>query len=275
MPRRIQIAANRLDAPVPVPVDYVAAIAALKQLGVEPRITRPLAAPRTHPVRAEFVAGVWRVGHPHSVRRGYKRRSCQDLNMGIVESILFGALSSLVAATLFLFLLSRVRPRVELSQSLAGSTGADGRERLAFKIRNNSWSSLLDIQAKASLSTNVVGDSQRVGVGIPLDLDYPNLFDIAGREIKRSRKGTSTFVFFLRADLLSTDEVGAEWVIRVGVSSRHVLSQFGGVAKRNYVGARSIIRGEFSPGVSLAVVAVTTPLDPTSSSEEPPVPIGS
>ena len=58
--RAVQVGADRLDRPVAVPVDHVAAVAAGEQLGVVPRVVRPRPHPRPH---ADLDDGLVGFGH--------------------------------------------------------------------------------------------------------------------------------------------------------------------------------------------------------------------
>ena len=172
--------------------------------------------------------------------------------MDFVDTMVFGALSSLVASAVYLALIFLLRPRIRISPELVVGRGADGRERMAFKVRNLSRWALLDIQAKASYSPTFDPERQRVGAGQPLNLEYSSLFDLGRREGRLGR-GSSTFVFTFTGfpdDLAETDG----WVIRVGVTARHVLSQFGGVAKHNFAGPDTLVAGRFQSGVSFRTI---------------------
>ena len=175
--------------------------------------------------------------------------------MDIASTVLLGVISSLVSASLFLLILSRMRPRIEICEHVSHLV-VPGRalDRFAVKIRNRTRAQLLDVRIKASFILHYDAKHSRVGRGTQLQFEYPTLFDLAKREPDRSVSGRSTFEFAFRTPLQPLMALSDDWAIRVAVTATHSLSGLGGISKRDLVGEAVVKVGAFEHGSSLRVI---------------------
>ena len=92
--------------------------------------------------------------------------------------------SGLITSVIFLFVLSRVRPRIQLSESVCRwEEPGSGLVHYSINIRNLSITQLNDLHVKAALIPIYDPNHPRVGKGTKLEFEYPTLFDLARREL--------------------------------------------------------------------------------------------
>lgn len=172
----------------------------------------------------------------------------------MIESILIGVFSSLSASALFLVLLFRLRPKLEVSSEIADQSD-DGGPCYAFKIVNRSRYQAFDISLEAMLITPKQVPGGPVNHVTELILRKSHFQECGGF----SPADKEAHYAFRVATL---DNLRDLWVsdtqyLRVNVVSRHALSGFSGVQTMIFNTKSQIKKGKHRFGNSLVVEPIT------------------
>jgi hypothetical protein len=144
----------------------------------------------------------------------------------MIESMLVGVLSSLVASALFLVVLFRLRPKIEISPEIADQSTDEG-PCFAFKFINRSRYQAFDI----SVEVLFVTPSQAPGGPVNNMRDVVltrSRFHMLGEFSPKDEQANYAFRVRTFEDLKKSWSSTAQ-SLRVSVVSRHALSGFSGI----------------------------------------------
>ena len=168
----------------------------------------------------------------------------------MIESILIGVLSSLSASGLFLLVLFRLRPRIEISPEIADQSNSDG-PCFAFKFVNRSTYQAFDISIEAILITPIQVPGGPVNNAKEVVLRKSHFHELGGF----SPKDKEAHYAFRVATL---EDLRSLWVsdtqfLRVNVVARHALSGFSSVQTMVFNTKAQIKKGKHRFGNHLNV----------------------
>ena len=174
----------------------------------------------------------------------------------MLENILIGVTSSLVASGIFLLFLYRLRPQIEISPFIAKESRPNGKIEYGFKFVNRTPYPLIDIKAKVRLRVAEVAPGGSSGAGLIWDSKR-----IAAGEIWQVAAYDPNDKNYDYAQRMTRDvDLEAEWddskvsELIFEVMARHSLSGFSIVASRKWVKKNgSIVVGTHNYGADLGV----------------------
>lgn len=171
----------------------------------------------------------------------------------VLISIITGVASSVAASAIWLYILRRMTPKIEISSQVAESieeAGAPGRFRI--KMINRRRRAAVDLKIEVTIISNkhVKGGQIKVREVVTTLNDTPLL--LPGR--KSNGDDDNAYRMRIREDLKAALEDPQKYV-RVRIFARDEVSGFGKVAEVAYHNARSdIVAGDFSKGQAFEIV---------------------
>lgn len=168
-------------------------------------------------------------------------------------SIVIGILSSLIASIVFLFFISRLRPKIIISKTIAKGQSSEGKTIYRIKIINKTRRSIINIKAQLHLMTPSVVPGGIILKSKEILLKRSDPMEIS-RFDHKDIEGRYAFHFVTYEDLeaLWLDDVHS--YLRFRIFAMDSLSGFGKVFTQDYHTKRnSLICGDFEFGYSLKI----------------------
>jgi hypothetical protein len=170
------------------------------------------------------------------------------------DKVVLALLIGIFTNAIFILLLSFVRPKVSISNTITKGKSRDGRDIYRIKIINKTRQPIVDIKAQLHVLTNFQTHNGDIFKAKLIKLVQSEPLTIAGFD-KKDRDADYAYRFVTYEDLSeiwSDDTIG---FLRFRIFSRHSISGFGSVAKQDYRLKRaSIFEGDFSKGNSFAIL---------------------
>lgn len=170
-------------------------------------------------------------------------------------SILIGVLSGLASSALFLWFLTKLRPKIIISEYIAfDEVQIEGTKKSCyrFKIVNKTWfSKIYDVEAQLVLITLINADG---GFNIflsPIDLIKDKSWSL-NRISKNDKHAEFAFQFITLEDIKS--KWGENQNIELRVKAKHAFSGFSKIEKKRYYKSDlAIKKGSFKFGTSTEI----------------------
>lgn len=168
-------------------------------------------------------------------------------------SVSIGVLSSFVASLIFLLFLTRVRPKIEISDKIAKSVSPTGEPIYRIKIINKTRRSIINVKAELQLVTPTVTPGGIIQKTKTIPLKRSEIMEISKFDLKDKTAGYAfRFVIYENLEELWKDETRS--FLRFRVYAVDSLSGFGRVFVKEYHTKRNSIKeGDFEFGNSLEI----------------------
>ncbi len=173
--------------------------------------------------------------------------------IGHLQSILIGVLSSLVASIVFLLFLTRLRPKIEISNQVARTVTSTGKTIYRIKIINKSRVPIMNIRAQLHVMTPTTVPSGIIYVSKDISFQQSAVMELS--KLDKQDK-TAAYAYRFRTydsldDLWNND---SQSYLRFRVQATHSVSGFSKVFRKDYYTKRnSIVDGEFDFGNSVNI----------------------
>lgn len=171
--------------------------------------------------------------------------------MSLIQSLVIGAIGSLIASFLFLLILYRLQPKLEISPKIAKTT-YDGETVYAIKVMNSGNRDAVDIRAELLMI-----EPQVVGGGIGRNILQVSLVRDQWFLLRpMSKVGDRSGAVF---EFITTENLDEEWAkhensyLLFQVHARDVLSGFARLFSYEYYSRKVIMNGRFSIGASMEI----------------------
>jgi hypothetical protein len=174
--------------------------------------------------------------------------------VGAVENILLGILSSIVASTLWILALSRLRPRLVISPQIAEDPEAtSGSPAFRIKVVNRSRRAAMDLRFHVDLMTPLRVKGGNVNRRFPLKCgNAPLMFP---RYDRSNTEHDNAYRLRINSDIRQLLKENPNSSIRLQIFARHELSGMGKVFEQRYYHPHSeIVVGSFVRGQDLTLV---------------------
>ncbi|MFA5182511.1 MAG: hypothetical protein WC405_14410 [Syntrophales bacterium] len=171
--------------------------------------------------------------------------------MSIIESLSTGAIGSLIASALFLFIMYRHRPKLEISPNIAKTT-YDGKTVYAIKVINSGSRDAFAIRAEFLMIEPWV-----VSGGIGSNILQFSLVRDQWFILNPTSKVGDTFGS--NFEFITNEDLEGDWVnhensyLLFRVHAQDVLSGFARVFVHQYYSRKAIIEGRFAKGASMEI----------------------
>jgi hypothetical protein len=177
--------------------------------------------------------------------------------MNVLLSLSIGVLSSIAASLIFLLSVSRVRPRIVISDKIARTVEADGKTAYIIKIINKSKRPAVNIRADLFLVTpkTIPGGMMLDSKEIPLRRTDPLAFyKYETKEEMKCAEGKYAFLFCTNTDLEAAWGNDSHTYLRFRIYCIDSLTGFGKLfTKIYYKPSIDIVNGEFQFGKLIIV----------------------
>jgi len=168
------------------------------------------------------------------------------------SEIITGVIVGLVTSVIFLYALSRVRPRFQISERIAKRITPSGNTQYLVKILNRSRRSAIDIRARLHLMTPTMAPGGVVLRSKRLELSRGELFELPGFS-RKDQEARYAFRFLTEEHLEDLWEDESQY-LRFRLFASDSLSGFGRVFVRDFHMKRvSVVEGDFEVGSSLEI----------------------
>jgi hypothetical protein len=174
--------------------------------------------------------------------------------MNFLSSVIIGVLSSLAASIVFLFFLTRLRPKLVISEAIAKATDAVGNPVYSIKVVNKHRRSMINIKAQLQLisPTNAPGGLIKGAYDIILAGDNP--LEISKYKGNQEEENYA-YRFTIREDLDKIWEDDRHSYLRFAIFATDSLSGFARVFSQEYRLKRiSLKEGDFVRGHGLEIM---------------------
>ena len=171
----------------------------------------------------------------------------------MIQNLLIGALGSLIASGLFLLLMYRLRPKLDLSPKIARTT-YDGETVYALKVVNSGRRDAIEIQGELLMI-----EPQVVGGGVGRNILQVPL--VRERWFQLNPAAEVGEKFGASFEFVVTTNLEEEWMkhknsyLLFRVHARDAMSGFSRVFSTAYYSQSDIIAGRFGAGATMAVSA--------------------
>ena len=173
--------------------------------------------------------------------------------MQIVVSIIIGILSSLTASFVFLFCISRLRPKIIISGHIAKGRDLHGETVYRVKIINKSKRTIINVKANLHLMTPKIVPGGLIVNAKMIQLKRDDPMQIAGFD-QKDKEASYAFRFQTYEDIDKLWDNDATSYLRFRIFAMDSLSGLGKVFRQDYHTKRnSIVDGEFEFGNSVQV----------------------
>lgn len=171
----------------------------------------------------------------------------------MIESILTGVIASLAASSLFLLVLFRLRPKIDISSEIADQSNQDG-PCFAFKFINRSRYQAFDLSIEAILITPIQVPGGPVNHAQEVTLRKSHIHELGGfnKKDKEAHYALRVATFDNLRSLWTSDTQ----FLRLNIVSRHALSGFSGIQTMVFNTKAQIKKGKHRFGDSLNVEPV-------------------
>lgn len=172
----------------------------------------------------------------------------------LMDKILIAILVSLISSAVFLYILSRLKPKLEISPEIAkGVSTVNNRNIYRIKVINKSRQPVTDVRAQLHLlrSYQVKGGSIWKSKALELTRSDPMIID---KFDKNCRDVNYAYRFLTYDDIDEIWEDDTYQILRFRIICKNSLSGFGGFFSRKYsVKKQCIIDGDFEKGCSFKI----------------------
>jgi len=175
----------------------------------------------------------------------------------MIESILTGIFSSLVASALFLFCLVKLRPKIEISPYISLIVEDNGKKVYRFKIINRTRRPIINVQCRLllTISRNVPDGmmlrSKRIKLHVEHVFQIPK-YDKKDKEARYARR----FICYKDIDSLWEDQEGK--YLRFVILATDSFSGFSKVFYKEFLSKKDcLIEGDHRFGDSLEISRLT------------------
>jgi len=178
-----------------------------------------------------------------------------DIFMKNTVTILIGVFSSLVASILFLLFISRIRPNIEISSSIANIPVPEAHKSLEYNIKviNRNKRPVINVRAELCLVTIKQIPNGSLYVTTDIKLKRNNIFEIAAFN-KKAKAAEYAFRFTTFENLDKIWKNDTKSFIRFRIYATDALTGFGRVFTHDYRVKRLAIKhGEFYSGNSFKI----------------------
>jgi len=168
-------------------------------------------------------------------------------------SITIGVLSSLGASIIFLFFLTRIRPRLDISDQIAKTVTSNGETIYRIKIINKTRVPIMNIKAQLHIMTPTTVPSGIIYISQNIPLQRSELMELSKFDKKDK---TASYAYRFRSyksldDLWGDDDHS---YLRFRIQATHSVSGFSKVFRKDYFTKRnSVLDGEFDFGDSMKI----------------------
>jgi hypothetical protein len=169
----------------------------------------------------------------------------------MLENLLIGVASSLVASTLFIGLLYRLRPNIAISSEIARHTQSNGSYGYGFKFINRSIYPAIDVQVEIALYTPRAIANGQINDSEVL-VNYKRFSVDAQNDPTEAYSNEFWVTYTGRLEQRWKDD--SQYLV-VRIIARHALSQFSSVRTQHFNRKETCVKdGQFANGSSLRVV---------------------
>jgi hypothetical protein len=173
--------------------------------------------------------------------------------MNNVFAIIIGVLSSLIASIVFLLFLTRLRPRILISDQIAKSTSDSGKKIYRIKVVNETKVPIINVKAQLHLMNPNMAPGGIIFISKEISFQRSEMLEIAAFDSKdKAAEYAYRFRSYEDIDNLWSDD--AHSYLRFRIYATHSISGFSRVFRKDYHTKRNtIIEGDFAFGTSTAI----------------------
>jgi hypothetical protein len=168
-------------------------------------------------------------------------------------SILLGAISSLIASVVFLLFLTRVRPRIIISECIAKGTSANGKAIYRIKVINRTRVPIINVKAQLHFMRPTVAPGGIIYISKEIKLQRSEIMELSEFNLKDN---TAAYAYRFRSyeDLDESWNDDKQSYLRFRLYATHSISGFSRVFRKDFHTKRnSIVDGDFAFGNSVEV----------------------
>jgi len=178
--------------------------------------------------------------------------------MRTAEAITIGVLSSIIASALWILILSRLTPKLDVSPEIAEDPGGAnlGSPTFRIKVVNRSRRAAMDLRFQVDLMTPVRAKGGHVNRRSPLECgNAPLMFP---RYHRSGKDHDNAYRLRINSDIKGLLKKNPNSSIRLQIFARHELSGMGKVFEQRYYHPSSeIVLGSFVRGQDLTLIPET------------------
>ena len=162
----------------------------------------------------------------------------------MIEAVLIGISSSILASAITILIMSNLRPRIEIISSIAKDTALDQRPYYAIKVLNKGRRDVVHVKAELMLMNEREVGGKNIHITQEIGLTKPDILTI-----RRYQKGGKSFSYRFS----TYEDLDEKWpddstsYLRFRIYAVDSLSGFGKVFTQRFKGKkRSILSGRFA-----------------------------
>lgn len=173
--------------------------------------------------------------------------------MDNLAAIILGVLSSLVASIIFLLFLTRLRPKIEISDQISKSVSSSGKTIYRIKIINRTRVPIINVKAQLHRMIPNTVPGGIIYISKEITFQRHEIMELSKFDKKDK---TASYAYRFRSydvleDLWQDD---TQAYLRFRIYATHSVSGFSRVFRKDYFTKRNtIITGEFDFGASMKV----------------------
>jgi len=173
----------------------------------------------------------------------------------VLDKIILSIFAGLITSGIFLLILSRYRPKIDISPKVArGSSTKTGEVIYRIKVINRTSAPITDIRAQLHIYKNYQTAKGEIWKTHAIELKRPDPISIDKYDPKdKNTNYAYRFLTYSNLEKIWNDD--ASQFLRFRIFARHSVSGFGGFFFKDYrLKRNSIIDGEFSKGDTFEIV---------------------
>ncbi len=168
-------------------------------------------------------------------------------------AIIIGVLSSFISSIIFLFTLSRLRPRIDISKMISKDIDSNGKPIYRIKVINRNKRPIINIKAQLTLVKPWMSPGGAIIKSTDIKLKRSDPIEIAKYD-RNDKEASFAYRFLTYEDIDNLWGDDKQRYLRFRIFASDSLSGLGKVFKQNYHIKRSaIVDGDFEFGDSLNV----------------------
>lgn len=173
----------------------------------------------------------------------------------ILDKIILAVLVGLITSGIFLVILSRFKPKIDISSKIArGVSTKTGEIVYRIKVINRTSASITDIRAQLQILNNYQTATGEIWKSDAIELRRSDPISIDKYD-KKDEEANYAYRFLTYADLNKRWNDDKSQFLRFRIFARHSISGFGGFFFNDYrLKRKSIIEGDFSKGDTFKIV---------------------
>jgi hypothetical protein len=173
--------------------------------------------------------------------------------MYFLDKVVLATIVGLATSAIFLLILSRFRPKIEISSIIARGTGKNGKTAYRVKVINRTRSPITDIKAQLHVFRSSQTATGEITKSVRVNLSQSNPIIIQGYD-KHDPRAEYAYRFVTYYDLESKWADDTAQFLRFRIFARHSISGFGAVFYKDYrLRRNSIVDGDFSMGATFDI----------------------